>query len=386
MTRYVLKYTIFFVFTFVSIMATGQDTAAPKLALNGYVSYLQSGLLDDEWVVNNQLHNRLNFTYYPTEALEFNASIRTRMLYGGNNRLVPLYAHSFDHDAGYADLAFVPIDEKAWLVTSQIDRLSAQYTRGKYQVSIGRQRINWGQCAVWNPNDIFSTYSLYDFDYTERAGSDAVRFVYYRTFASQIEWVAQANAEHKVSSAVLFRTNKWNYDFQFITGELDEQDAVLGAGTTGNWGETSIRGELTYLHPIDSAMDTSSICIASAGVDRLFDNDLFVQTEFLYNGNAQKLATDDLSKLYSQPSSVKQLSFDTYSILCGARYPITPLIQLSATSIYYVRSNAFYAGPNVVISLKDNLDISFVGQYFNLESNGNRTGIIMAFWSLKQSF
>lgn len=386
MTRKAPYFILSCILFLLAASASGQDTAAPRLVLNGYVSYQQSGLLADEWQINNQLHNRLNLAYYPSEALTLNASLRTRMLYGDNNRSVPHYAESFDQDAGYADLAFVPIDEKAWLVTSQIDRLNAQYTRGKYQVSVGRQRINWGQCTVWNPNDIFSTYSLYDVDYTERSGSDAVRFVYYRTFASQFEWVAQANAQHEISSAVLFRTNKWNYDFQFIAGELDRHDAVLGAGTSGNWGETSIRGELTCLYPVDSIRDTSAICIVSAGVDRLFHNDLFVQAEFLYNGNAEKLATDDLSAIYSQPSSVKTMSFDTYSFLCGARYPITPLIQLSATCMYYVRSNAYYTGPSLAISLKDNLDISFVCQYFNIESNNGRSGIIIAFWSLKQSF
>ncbi len=364
----------------------GQDTLSQKIELNGYLSYLQSGLLDNDWQINNQVHNRLNLTYYATDALEFNASLRTRMLYGDNNRSVPNYASSFDQDAGFADMAFVPIDEPAWLVTSQIDRLYAQYTRGKYQFSLGRQRINWGQCTVWNPNDIFNSYSFYDFDYVERAGSDAFRFVYYRTFASQIEWVAKANADKTLSSALLYKTNKWNYDIQFIAGELDEQDAVLGAGTSGYWGANSIRAELTYLRPIESFQDTVSITIASAGVDRLLDNELFLQAEFLFNGNAQKLETDDLTGLYSQPSSVKNLSFDRYSILFGAQYPITPLIQLSATAMYYVKSNAYYAGPSLSISLKENLDISFVGQYFNLAVQNKRTGIIMAFWSLKQSF
>lgn len=386
MKQYLSMYTCLIAHCLLSASAYGQDTAVTKLSLNGYVSYLQSGLLDDEWLINNQLHNRLNLSYFTTEALEFHASLRTRMLYGDNNRTIPQYSQSFDNDAGFADLAFVPIDENAWLVTSQIDRIYAQYTRGQYQVSIGRQRINWGQCTVWNPNDLFSSYSLYDFDYVERAGCDALRFVYYHTYASQIEGVAQINAENKISSALLLKTNKWNYDIQFIAGELDEQDAVLGAGTSGNWGETSIRGELTLLHPIDSIQDTSTVCIASAGFDRLLHNELYLQTEFLYNGNAQSLATNDLSSLYSQPSSVKKISFDTYSLLCGVRYPITPLIQLNVTGIYYIRSNAFYAAPSVFVSLKDNLEISFTCQYFNLDNNGNRTGIIMAFWSLKHSF
>ena len=44
---------------------------------------------------------------------------------------------------------------------------------------IGRQRINWGVNLAWNPNDLFNAYSLIDFDYQERPGSDAIRFQYY---------------------------------------------------------------------------------------------------------------------------------------------------------------------------------------------------------------
>ncbi|MCK7542259.1 MAG: hypothetical protein MZV63_70990 [Marinilabiliales bacterium] len=56
-----------------------------------------------------------------------------------------------------------------------IDRASVDFTAGTLQVSAGRQRINWSQALVWNPNDIFNTYSSFDFDYMERPGSDAVR-------------------------------------------------------------------------------------------------------------------------------------------------------------------------------------------------------------------
>jgi hypothetical protein len=62
------------------------------------------------------------------------------------------------------------------------------YTAGKWQFRVGRQRINWGVNLVWNPNDVFNSFSYFDFDYEERPGSDAVRVQYYTGTTSSASW------------------------------------------------------------------------------------------------------------------------------------------------------------------------------------------------------
>ncbi len=88
----------------------------------------------------------------------------------------------------------------------------------KFQVTLGRQRINWGQTFVWNPNDIFNAYSYFDFDYIERPGSDAVRLQYFPSSSSVAEFAVKVDDENDITAAGLYRFNKWGYDIQFLAG------------------------------------------------------------------------------------------------------------------------------------------------------------------------
>ena len=101
----------------------------------------------------------------------------------------PDYEQMIDEEGGYFDLGTVLISADGWFLHSAIDRAWVDYTLGKLQVRAGRQRINWGVNLVWNPNDIFNTFSYFDFDYEERPGTDAVRVQYYTGTTSSAELV-----------------------------------------------------------------------------------------------------------------------------------------------------------------------------------------------------
>ncbi len=96
---------------------------------------------------------------------------------------------------GWIDMSWNIVDENSFFLNTTIDRLWLDLNFNKFQARIGRQRINWGQTFVWNPNDIFNAYSFFDFDYTERPGSDAIRLQYYPSFSSAIELAAKIDSE-----------------------------------------------------------------------------------------------------------------------------------------------------------------------------------------------
>ena len=151
-----------------------------------------------------------------------------------------------DTDNGFVRLSDNLSKGNSYVLNSKIDRAYIDYTKDKFQVTIGRQRINWGQCFTWNPNDLFNAYSFFDFDYVEKPGSDAIRMQYYSTNTSTFEFAVKADNNSKVTSALLYRFNKWNYDIQFLGGLLNEQDYVVGTGWSGNIKGASFRGEISY--------------------------------------------------------------------------------------------------------------------------------------------
>jgi len=176
---------------FLPILSHAQDDPPKNWQLTGYLKDMQTLLffnesypaiqngsfaLVDTFLLDNLVHNRLNFRWYISDQFTFRAELRTRIFYGDLVKASPDFAGLVDNvNNDYFDLSLVLLDENAAVIHSMLDRLSLQWVKGDWEVTAGRQRINWGISSVWNPNDIFNAFSFTDFDYEERPGSDAVR-------------------------------------------------------------------------------------------------------------------------------------------------------------------------------------------------------------------
>lgn len=359
-----------------------------NITLSGYTSNMQSVMFeefDDDWITDNLIHNRLNFKWYISNFFTTAIEVRNRFIYGELVKYLPNYANLIDRENGWFDLSTNLVEEKSFLLHSTIDRAWIDFTAGNLQIRAGRQRINWGQNFVWNPNDIFNTYSFFDFDYEEKPGSDALRVQYYTGASSLMEAAVKIDANENITAAGKFQFNQWSYDFQILGGLLNSEDWTLGFGWAGDIEGAGFRGEMTYLHPKENFTDTSGILIASLGLDYTFKNSLMIQFEALYNS-----ATLDISgfeQYYYMPLSVKTISFTDYTFFASVSYPITPLFSGSLSGMYFPSMDGFFLGPNLTYSLSDNLGLSFIAQHFRGEfSEGITQKMTLAFLRFKWSF
>jgi len=276
------------------------------------------------------------------------------------------------------------VDEQSILINSFIDRLWIDLSGETYQLRIGRQRINWGQTFIWNPNDVFNAYSYFDFDYPERPGSDAVRLQVYPTYSSTIELAAKVDAEDNITAAALYRFNKWGYDIQFLGGYVSGSDWVLGTGWSGAFGSTSFRGEFSWFQPDESFADTTGTGLFTIGFDRSFSNNANLQFQAMYCNLPLDLT--DFDAFYSGNLSAKDLAFSEFSLFAAVQYPITPLFNVGFSSILYPGISGFFAGPTMDASLSENLDFSFFWQYFKADMAAEEIEMNLAFLRIKYSF
>ena len=258
-------------------------------------------------------------------------------------------------------------DSAGYLLTTSIDRLWLQLSFGNLEITAGRQRINWGQTFVWNPNDIFNSYSYFEVDYPERPGSDALRIQYYTGMASSVELAAKMDSRDRLTAAGLLRFNTLGYDIQLMVGIYQEEDLVLGTGWSGNMGPTAFRGEMSYFRDLDHFRDTTGYFMASAGWDYTFSNSLWVQIEGLYSAFAKELDMYNFLQFYAGNLDVKDLAFTEWSLFGSVSYPFTPLINGGFAAIWFPEWKGWYLGPSFDLSLKNNLDLSLILQYFSAE-------------------
>lgn len=404
MQRLIITTFLIYLLSFNFIFGQDEDKLR-NLSLNGYVSNMQSVMyenLNDLWLTENLLHNRLNFHWYISDNLTFSLQFRNRFIYGDMIRLDQLlkevddqmdgdsvsdffsafginpdnlssgtagygnYVDNINGDNGTVDLSFNIAEGKTYLINFFLDRLWLQYTSGNLEIKAGRQRINWGQTFVWNPNDIFNTYSFYDFDYPERPGSDAIRIQYYPGSVSTVEAAVKIDSASNITAAGLFRFNKWSFDIQFLGGILNSEDVVLGTGWSGDIKGVSFRGELSYFHPMKYYEDTTGLFFASVSSEYIFSNSFTIQFEALYRQSAKTNDVSNFTEFYSGPLSVKKLSFTEYNLFTQATYPVTPLLNATLGGMIFMGDiDGYYIGPSLSYSLMDNLDFSIYMQIFS---------------------
>lgn len=366
MTRIQL-YTLLFL-TLITAKLSAQD----KMSFSGYLSDMQTVYhIPDHWLWENTLHNRLNLDLYPTSWLTASVQLRNRAIFGSTIGKIPGYAEALDGDMGWLDMTWATDgdlgDSAGYVLTSAVDRLWFQFTFGNLEVKAGRQRINWGQTLVWNPNDIFNSYSYFEVDYPERPGSDALRVSYYTGNASTIEVAAKVDSARRVTAAGYFRFNTLGFDIQFMGGVYQEEDLVLGTGWSGNLGSAAFRGELSYFRDLNQFKDTTGYFMSSIGFDYTFSNSLMIQIEGLYSAFAKNMDVYSFLQFYSGNLDVKSLGFTPWSFFGNISYPLTPLLNGAFATIWYPDWKGVYLGPSFDLSMNSNMDLSLILQYFTAE-------------------
>ena len=384
-----LKWLPFLMIPF-TVNLNGQDTIQHNWSLNGYITNMQSFIfqnIDGDWTIDNLIHNRLNFKWVSKSgSIKTVLELRNRFIIGESVKADPDYGKMINTDNGYVKLSDNISTGNSYIFNSRIDRGYIDYTIDKFQVTIGRQRINWGQCYTWNPNDLFNAYSFFDFDYIEKPGSDAIRLQYYNTNTSAFEFAIKADNYHKLTSAVLYRFNKWNYDIQFLGGILNQQDYVIGTGWSGNIKGASFRGEVSYFQPKYNFADTSGILVVSLGTDYTFKNSFMLQFEMLYNQNRSS-GISNFVDFYNMSLSAKNLSFTKITLMLQGSYPITPLFNVSLAGMYFPKLNGIFLGPSFTWSLTKNIDFSLITQSFAGQLvKGQTEHFNFAFLRLKWNF
>jgi hypothetical protein len=358
-----------------------------RFTLNGYVSTMESVIFDSlsgPFIVDNLIHNRLNFKGYINKNITFATELRNRLFVGDMVRTGPTYSDMISDDPGWVDMSWNILNEPSFFLNTTIDRLWVDFNYDKFQARVGRQRINWGQTLVWNPNDIFNAYSFFEFDYIERPGSDAVRLQYYPDYSSAIEIAVKADYDNRLTAAALYRFNKWGYDFQVLSGYFNSEDFVAGTGWSGAFGSVSFRGEMSWFQPIEHFTDSTGTGLFTIGFDKSFKNNSMLQIQFMYCNNPTNY--DNFLSFYSGSLSTKELAFSKFTPFGLFSYTVTPLLTLSVSGMWFPDLKGYFAGSSLDLSLAENVDFSIYWQHFSSEINKVESDANLGFLRIKYSF
>ena len=345
---------------------TSLQAPQKKVAVTGYLKDLQSVQVfsaGTPWELTNLVHNRLDLHWRADSNWKFQLGVRNRFYYGDTASIAAVRPTLGDGPDQLADLSATVARGPSSLLNTAIDRAYIDYTRGKWEVSAGRQRINWGVNLVWNPNDLFNAYSYFDFDYEERPGSDALRVQYYlnSTSAAEIAW-KPGRGDGQSTVAGLYRFTAGSYDFQ-VLGGLRQSDVVAGGGWSGSIHQAGFNGEVTAFIPRHDSTG-GAVVSASVGTNYTFAGGLYLHAAYLLNTGGHLKADSATAFLLLQQVSAKTLSPFRHSVFAEAAYPFNPLVRGDLALIWEPTDGSLFAAPFVTVSLSNTLELLGGGQLF----------------------
>ena len=387
---------IWLVLLYQTVWCQTSNDSEKKLLLNGYIKDLvtfnfveDNPLSDDKLFLDNLIHNRLNFKWYPNDNLTGFLEIRNRIFHGDLVKAIPNYSSFVDVNNDFFDLSVNVVDRDNLLIHSMIDRLYVQWNKNDWELRAGRQRINWGTNLVWNPNDLFNAFSFFDFDYEERPGADAIRLQKYTGFASSVELAVKiADDMEDFVAAGMWKVNSGGYDVQFIGGVANE-NVALGLGWAGNIRTSGFKGEATYFQPFEVSLSDKRALLASLTWDYSFTNSLYIMWSGLYNsaGSNEPGQFQSMSFTSTRRLTTKNLTNYKFSTIVQATYPIHPLLNAGLAVMLFPGDQAMFIFPTLSWSIVQNLDLDIFAQLFWDDPSGEIESTTRLFFTrLKWSF
>ena len=347
-----------------------------NFSVNGYIKYLPSYLdynlkpnkLIPPSMLESQkihlIHNRINLRGYYGNNFSLGFEFRNRMMFGD--------IQTIQSDGGLVDMSFYIFNEKNFILHSMIDRLWIKYQKNKLEISLGRQRVNWGINTIWNSNDLFNAYNFIDFDYVERPGSDVLRVIYSGDNLSSFEFIYMPNKSRRNIYAAMYKLNKIGYDFQFIAANYFD-DLVLGGGWAGNIKKAGFKGELSYFIN-NNFNNTLSL---STSLDYSFKDGYYLLGSYLYNSQGSNSpGLLNFINITDNILSPKNLMPSKNSYLLQISKSISPPLNSSLTIMYGSGINFLFLSPNISYDINDKFDIGIIGQLFFMEDSGSLTNLL----------
>lgn len=343
-------------------------TNEKKLLVNGYIKELQSltfqkGFTD--LVTGNLIHNRINFKWKPNARITAAAEFRNRFYWGEEVRRNPSFVLLLKHQQQIIDLSKVWVQNNELVLHSNTERLYVDYHQPKWNVRLGRQRINWGLTTFWNPNDLFNTYNFLDFDYEERPGADAVQGQYFLKDNVNIEAALAASGFDKKSiGAFKYAVNKWGYDMQAILGWY-KQNLIIGGGWAGSIKDAGFKGEVMYFTKNNDSLQQLNIAMES---DYIFKDGWYINAGFLFNSTGINKPVTEYSKLQFNltPKNLLPVKWAT-SITASKGF--TPLLTVSVSTLYAPGVNLLILLPSLKYNVSSTFDFDLFWQSYFLEAS-----------------
>lgn len=266
----------------------------------------------------------------------------------------------------------------------ELDIASLSYHYEKFDVSVGRQAVDWGAGRFWQPMNVFGAFAPTDLDTDYKAGIDSVRVNYYPSTFSSLDFVVAFSPEddptfHESYAAYYRKQFEKLGEISFLLGKVLNND-VQGLAIESEWRGMGLRMEGVHYQLDTNSFIKESALFWFAGADYLFANGTLLTLEYYHNDFGASKESDLATQLTNplifvgiQPNLGEQM------LGLSLNKDLNPLLNLNysvlASELEGVNSSShstFLHQLNFSYSLNDEADVLFS----LLTTNGKRDNFL----------
>lgn len=220
-------------------------------------------------------------------------------------------------------------------------------------LTVGRQAITFGTARAISPTDVLLPYSFAQLNVEYRVGVDGVRWQKPLGATGELDLGAVIGEEALPENNAFFartRVSYWRTDFVAMTMMFSRAFLVGGGVQTGiadfgytlDVAQTWPEGEEPYFR-------------LSMALDRSFESELLLFTEYHFNGAGTNHREDYLTQLQNfayQRGGVFLLG--RHYLIPGASYPLTPLVHVRGQLLVNLQDRSVFVAPALEYGFAEN--------------------------------
>ncbi len=264
-------------------------------------------------------------------------------------------------------------------VFQNLDRLAMELKTAHADLLLGRQAIAWGSSRVINPTDVLAPFAFQELDTEERLGIDALRVRVPLGALSELDAGYVFGKDLQSDKSAFFLRSKFdllNSDVSLLLVGFRENllagfDVARSIGGAGFWLEAAN----VFVDRLKnrSRGSENSYFRATVGLDYSFGGKTYSFVEYHYNGAGAGKPTDYLFNLLTPAYAEGSVYLmGRHYLLPGTTYQLTPLIILSAQSLYNAKDHSAFIASQAEYNLAENIYVS-VGVFISF---GRRAEIV----------
>jgi hypothetical protein len=195
------------------------------------------------------------------------------------------------------DLSSDILEERGLMLDHDIDRAAATIYTDTADITLGRQGITWGRATLFPVADLWTRFSPFELDQTQKRGTDAVRVLAYPNYSTELDFIVADKGSLDDLSGGARYAKTLDFGDVFVAGGKFWNEIIVMGGISATKGH--FRGRLEAAGPYDLDASELDLPRATVGGDYIA-SDLQLSLEYHFNGAGADDPADYAQQLQSE--------------------------------------------------------------------------------------